>query len=117
MRQHLRQRLPLDKLHGEEVAPAQPTVVVDRDQVRVADLRPELRLLAEALDGDRVAVVIGVQHLEREDRPGVLAGRRVDRGHAAVADAAIEAVPPECVAGEVVIERRESEVLRFDEHG
>ncbi|PCC69285.1 hypothetical protein SAMN02745121_08892 [Nannocystis exedens] len=26
------------------------------------DLRPELRLLAEALDGDRIAVVIDVQH-------------------------------------------------------
>lgn len=46
-------------LHFYRSAADPPIPIVDRNQVRMADLGPELRLLAEALDGDRVAVVVG----------------------------------------------------------
>ena len=78
-----REVLAVDQLHDDVRAARVLAVVVDGDDVRVAERRRRLGLLPEARRELRVAQVLGAQELERDvaTEPGVV--RAVDRRHPA----------------------------------
>ena len=90
-----------DVVHHQVVKPpllVEPAVM-DRNQVRMADARSDLRLAEESL---HVAVVllrdIGEEHLEREERVEHLVTDEVHRAESAVAEKPLDHIPVKPVA-------------------
>lgn len=88
----LRQRLPLDELHGEEVHVAGLLDRVDGDDVGVVERGDGLGLALEALAALAVGADRGWEHLEGDAAVEVRILGRVDLAHAAVAEGARDPV-------------------------
>jgi hypothetical protein len=82
-----------DVLHHDEVRALFLTPVVDRDDVRVVQVRGALRLTAEALDEVGVGRELGEQHLDRHRTVEQLVAGQEHVGHAAARDAAMQLIP------------------------
>ena len=91
---HLAQRLAVHELHREEHVTVVLTLVVDGDDVGMAETRGGPGLAAEALDGDGVGRKYGAHDLEGNLAVEASIHRHVDGGHATVCEVREDAVAP-----------------------
>ena len=89
----LTQRVPVDQLHGEEHAALVVALVVDRDDVGVAQPGGRARFAPEPADEGLVGGQARAHHLQCHLAVEPLVQGHVDRGHAAVGDVRQDAVP------------------------
>ncbi len=89
-----REVLAVDVLHDDVRTGRVLPVVVDRDDVRVAQGRGVLGLLAEPGREVRVAQVLGSQHLDRDLASELRIDRAVDGRHATLAEQLHEPIAP-----------------------
>ena len=88
----LRDGLPRDVLHDEEIHALLPAEVVDRRDVGMIELGERERFPAKALPGGIVGKSARGQHLERDVAAQALVPRAVHHAHAARADLLHDAI-------------------------
>ena len=91
------QRAALDVLHRDVRRAVVLEVVVDRDDVRVAQRAGDARLAQEALGERRVGRVERAELLERDEAVEVGLAGEVHHRHAAAADLAEDLVAADCL--------------------
>ena len=102
------QRAAFHVLHHDEVGARLLAPVVDRDDVRVVEVRGGLGLAPESLDERRLACELGEERLQRDQAIERLVAREVHLGHATLRDLALD---PISVRKDLADQRHRGETL------